>query len=363
MPENSGKEARHEFTRTTRERHEDRIRCPIVEERDDEDREAFWKTKFDTCGRIERIFDSNMILQALNACESNEKESNMSSNRPIRRLLWTSAEVARALRVGVSSVKRWTDSGQLETAKTVGGHRRYALDSVHAFARKRGLATDDLPPIPEEMTDVSGVLNEEETRNNFLIALEKGDADGARRIIHSGVARSADKAAFIDAIVGLTLYEIGRLWETGKWGVESEHRASYIIAEIIDRLRPENPGGPPMAVVGCPPDEWHDLPARMLRLVLEWHGWPVDFLGANVPWPSISAAVAQSSPRLLLLTARTGEAFNSFDFRRLARECTTRGTTVCSGGEWARGGTGNESPYVRFRSLSGFGRWLRKLGG
>lgn len=115
-----------------------------------------------------------------------------------------------------------------------------------------------------------------------------------------------------------------------------------------------------MAVVGCPPEEWHDLPARMLRLVLEWQGWPVDFLGANVPWPSISAAVAQNSPRLLLLTARTGQVFNSFDFRRLARECTTRGTTVCIGGEWARGGTGNESPYVRFRSLRGFERWLKR---
>lgn len=287
----------------------------------------------------------------------------MSPSRPMRRLLWTSAEVARALNVGVSSVKRWTDSGQLETVRTVGGHRRYGLESVHAFARQRGLSTDDLPPIPDEAAIVSGVLSEDETRNEFLTALEKGDAEAARQIIQFGVARSADKAAFIDAIVGLTLHEIGRLWETGKWGVESEHRASYIIAEIIDRLRPGAPGGLPMAVVGCPPDEWHDLPARMLRLVLEWHGWPVDFLGANVPWPSISAAIAQNSPRLLLLTARSGLAFNSFDFRRLAREYTSRGTTVCIGGEWARGGTGNESPYVRFRSLRGFDRWLRKLGG
>src|ERR1043166_9611056 len=52
----------------------------------------------------------------------------MSDGPPVHRVeLWTSAEVARAFRVGVSSIKRWTDEGELESVRTPGGHRRYSL--------------------------------------------------------------------------------------------------------------------------------------------------------------------------------------------------------------------------------------------
>ena len=71
--------------------------------------------------------------------------------QPRRGELWSSAEAARAFRVGVSSIKRWTDDGELESVRTVGGHRRYTLLALHRFANIRKLPADLLPPLDEPM--------------------------------------------------------------------------------------------------------------------------------------------------------------------------------------------------------------------
>ena len=47
-------------------------------------------------------------------------------------------QVANALGVSESSVKRWVDSGKLPAAKTVGGHRKVTLPSVAQFIRETG---------------------------------------------------------------------------------------------------------------------------------------------------------------------------------------------------------------------------------
>src|SRR5262249_41626477 len=50
--------------------------------------------------------------------------------------LLTSGEVATALGVGASTVKRWTDTGELKCVKTLGKHRRFAKAEVDAFAKR-----------------------------------------------------------------------------------------------------------------------------------------------------------------------------------------------------------------------------------
>ena len=47
-------------------------------------------------------------------------------------------KIADALGVGESTVKRWIDAGRLEADRTLGGHRRVALDEVLRFVREEG---------------------------------------------------------------------------------------------------------------------------------------------------------------------------------------------------------------------------------
>src|SRR4051794_6633230 len=214
-----------------------------------------------------------------------------STLRPRGGRLWTSAEAARAFRVGVSSIKRWTDEGELESVRTPGGHRRYTLAALYRFASIRNLGTDLLPVVdqPDLFEDVP--LPADIT---LYDALRLGDADAVRKLVTPHVESLVQRASFLDRVVGDALREIGDRWERGELGVDEEHRASHIISEAIDRLRPRTRRESRLAILACPPDELHDLPLRLVRLLLEWAGWRTEFLGAGLPWMSAHAMVARS---------------------------------------------------------------------
>ncbi len=271
--------------------------------------------------------------------------------------IWTSAEVARFFRVGVSSVKRWTDDGELESIRTPGGHRRYTLVSVHRFASLRSLPTDHLPPIEEadrliEIPPPADI--------SLYDALTRGDAAAVRRLITPRENSLSKRAAFLDRVVGEAMREIGERWSSGDIGVDVEHRASHMIVEALDRLRPSTQPGARLALLGCPPGELHDVPLRLVRLMFEWAGWRTEFAGASLPWPSAQAAVQRAKPAIVALSARSSDAFQHADFDRFVDHCSAHKIPVLIGGEWARGGTGRVDQYERFRTLRGFERWLRE---
>src|SRR6185436_12041685 len=52
----------------------------------------------------------------------------------------TTKDVARLLHVSEATVKRWADDGLLVPKKTVGGHRRFSIQSIARLRREQGLA-------------------------------------------------------------------------------------------------------------------------------------------------------------------------------------------------------------------------------
>lgn len=262
--------------------------------------------------------------------------------------LWSSTEAARALRVGTSSIKRWTDSGELHAVKTPGAHRRYTLDVLHAFAAARGLPSDLLPPL-----DVPAVKPARTKRRPALLdAARSGDAAAVRGLVTPVTNDLAQRAAFLDEMVGSALREIGDRWQKGSLSVAEEHRATHVIAAALDQLRPAVfPPDSRLALLACPPGELHELPLHLVRLVLEWGGWRTDFVGADTPWDALEGALARVD--LVAFTARSSEPFRSREFRRFLARCRARNVDVVVGGEWCRGGKRRDS-VQRFRTLRGF---------
>lgn len=261
--------------------------------------------------------------------------------RRMQRQIWTSAEVARAFRVGVSSVKRWTDDGELESIRTPGGHRRYTMEALHRFAGARGLPVDALP----------AVMAAPPARITLFEALVRGDEEAVRALM-------TPSAEYLDREVGDALRQIGERWAEGRLGVDEEHRASALLATALDRLRPAVDDDAPLAMLACPPGELHDLPLRLVRLVLEWNGWRTELYGAALPWESARAAIERSRPALFALTARDASPFRTPKFEELARFCASRKVQLAIGGGWARGGQRASRGVLRFRTLRGFERWL-----
>ena len=150
-------------------------------------------------------------------------------------MLLTSSEAARLLRVGVSSIKRWTDEGELESVRTPGGHRRYTAASLRAFASVQGLPMELLPPAPAaEVVPRPADLT-------LLEALVRGDESAVRRLVIPPAGGLARRASFLDRVVGDALREIGYRWERATLSVDEEHRASHMITTAIDALRDEQP--------------------------------------------------------------------------------------------------------------------------
>src|SRR5687768_18525459 len=54
--------------------------------------------------------------------------------------LLTTRDLALAMGVSESSIKRWADEGEIRAARTVGGHRRIPLPEALRFVRERGRA-------------------------------------------------------------------------------------------------------------------------------------------------------------------------------------------------------------------------------
>jgi len=270
--------------------------------------------------------------------------------------LWTTAQVARAFGVGVSSIKRWTDEGELEAARTPGRHRRYSLPALYRFASIRSLSLDALPQLEQ------GELFEEippPAETTLIDALKCGDADAVRTLVTPHVDTLVQRAAFLDRVVGDSLREVGNQWERGELGIDEEHRASHMIEEALDRLRPRVDNATKLAVLACPPGEWHELPLRLVRLVFEWGGWRTELAGAQLPWTAARDAIDRTHAAILAFSARSSEPFDYEEFDAIVDYCRERGTTVITGGHWARGGAAGERGYLRFRTLRGFEKWLR----
>src|SRR4051812_8816651 len=62
--------------------------------------------------------------------------------------LLKTTQMARALGVSISTIKRWVDSGALRASRTVGKHRLIRLDEAVRFAKAQGLPHADLESLP-----------------------------------------------------------------------------------------------------------------------------------------------------------------------------------------------------------------------
>jgi excisionase family DNA binding protein len=81
----------------------------------------------------------------------------------------TPNEVAELLMVAPVTVRQWAQKGLIEARMTAGGHRRFSMEAVQAFADRRGLGLNE----PQPALDESRVLIVDDDRqfNGFLAAL------------------------------------------------------------------------------------------------------------------------------------------------------------------------------------------------
>src|SRR5687767_2514943 len=93
----------------------------------------------------------------------------------------STAQVAAALGIGVSTVKRWVEDGVLPAAKTAGGHRKLLLADVLEVARRTNLPVRDLARLS---ADAANSSKPRQLAADLYAALRRGDVPRVRAIIH-----------------------------------------------------------------------------------------------------------------------------------------------------------------------------------
>ncbi|MEO6458693.1 MAG: MerR family transcriptional regulator [Chloroflexia bacterium] len=106
-----------------------------------------------------------------------------------------------------------------------------------------------------------------------------------------------------------TLYDIGEGWLSGEVSVAVEHYSSAFVRARLENLfhsSPQNPQGT-LAIVGCAPEELHEIGAMFMAVFMRRAGYRVVYLGQNVPIDSLISMVNALQPAVICISASRAE--------------------------------------------------------
>lgn len=215
-------------------------------------------------------------------------------------------ELADALGVSESSLKRWIDAGRIRASRTEGGHRRIALDDALAFVRDTNapVARPELLGLSPARARAERVLvrRDDEALANAIL---DGDALAVTARIHAEQRAGASLAALCDGPIRRVMHTIGDLWQHDPDGVVIEHRATDACVQALASLRAQVPAPPdaPIALGGAPEDDPYMLPSAMVALVLALEGFRAINLGPDTPTSAFHRAVQWHRPAVVWVSA------------------------------------------------------------
>lgn len=240
-------------------------------------------------------------------------------------------DLARAIGMSESSLKRWADQGILEVTRTAGGHRRIQVKEAIRFVRSRKLSlavpsalglsgrlSEVFPgsggTAPEAFSGRSGLTPEAAP---FVQLLEAGDGESAELQLMGQFLSGVSIADIGDRVIRPALEYLGH----GPHGAEEilkEHRATQVCLQAIEQMRAMSTADQPSfrAVGGGASGEAYMLPSLLVAAVMEESGGRATNLGANTPVSALRCEVFSSTgspPRADLIWLSVSEPITDPD--------------------------------------------------
>jgi len=244
--------------------------------------------------------------------------------------LYNIGVVTRVTGVPIPTLHAWERRyGFPQAARTTGGHRLYSEKDIarlrwvksqvdsglavsRAIAAARSLEADGrlfLPAASETGAQPGQNPAAASLRDGLLEALTHHDLATADRLMGEMLAFYSPEDLTLD-VIGPALAQIGDAWEHGKITVATEHLASNYLRHrllmwMVTGPTPK-PGNP--IVLACGPGEWHEGSLLMLGVLLRRRGWPVAYLGQNVPFHDLSNFIKDINPPAIVLVSMRDES-------------------------------------------------------
>lgn len=247
-------------------------------------------------------------------------------------------QVAQAIGVSESSLKRWADEGAIRAVRTAGGHRRIPLAEAIRFIRSTG--TQVVQPSVLGLSDLNGVSDNMPAEGHEATwlreLLEEGKEREARGFVLSLYLTGRSVESICDGPVQHAMENLGELWEDGPNGIFIEHRAAEICLQALHQLQLmiDVVADAPVAIGGAGPEDPYLLPTASAAATLKSHGFRISNLGARTPLEALSAAARSQHARLVWLCVSTDEGIAKLrnDLPAFASELQRFGTSVIVGG-------------------------------
>jgi MerR family transcriptional regulator, light-induced transcriptional regulator len=211
-------------------------------------------------------------------------------------------ELAAAIGVSESTVKRWVDDGVIPASKTAGGHRRIALNDAVQYIRLNQPRLIEPSALGLEEVALPGLSVTPLTSEALFDVLVAGDATRVRGLIIAAYLAGQSVARIFDGPITETMHRIGELWKHDSSGIFYEHRAVDLTIAALNQLRltlPRLDATAPVSVGGAAPGDPYILPALMASIVLADAGFRDQNLGPNTPIQTLSHALEHCTPRVV----------------------------------------------------------------
>jgi excisionase family DNA binding protein len=241
--------------------------------------------------------------------------------------LLTSRQLADAMGVSESSLKRWADDGRLRAWRTEGGHRRFALRDALQFVRRRRA-----PLVRPEILGVGAPAGNE----GFVTAALAGDADRARELLVARFASGESIASLCDGPIKDALARVGELWKHDPAGIYVEHRMTAVCVEVLAALRAMMPAPTGALVIGgSAPGDPYAVTSMMCAATLIDVGLRATNLGADTPVDSLLRAAGERPALVWLSIMAPPPPVTIAAVSELAAELARREVPLVIGGRWA----------------------------
>jgi methanogenic corrinoid protein MtbC1 len=145
-------------------------------------------------------------------------------------------------------------------------------------------------------------------RRALLDSLAQFNEAAADRIISEAYAMHGPEEVG-EHLIAPVLAQVGERWHRGKISVATEHFASSYLRRKLDALInavPRREEGP-LIVLGCAPNDWHELGVLLFHLLLRRRGHRVLYLGQNVPVTEFADEMRRLRPAMIIISAATEE--------------------------------------------------------
>ena len=247
-------------------------------------------------------------------------------------------ELAEAIGVSESSLKRWADAGRLHVSKTVGGHRRIAVPEAIRFARTAKLKV--VRPDLLGLTLLNGDDAEPPTDDaeRLLGFLQSGEAEHAHALLTQRYLDGTPLAELFDGPLRQAMHELGQLWRHDRSGIYIEHRATDIALQCVNHFRnlvrcDDNPQRP-LALGGAPPGDSYLMTSMMAACLAVEAGYRDVNLGPETPLDTFADAVEAYKPRLVWFACTVSDACpHPAELAHLADQVADANATLVLGGQ------------------------------